>query len=34
MANFAFGFLLGYFVGIAVEYYVSKIDREIKDGRR
>lgn len=33
MVNFAFGVLLGYFAGMAVQYYVTKIDKEIKDGR-
>lgn len=33
MINFAFGLLLGYLMGMAVGYYVSKVDKEIKDGR-
>jgi hypothetical protein len=33
MVNFTFGLLLGYMMGMAVQYYVSKVDKEIKDDR-
>ena len=33
MTNFAFGLLIGYLMGIAVGFYISKIDKDIKDGR-
>lgn len=32
MINFAFGLLLGYLMGMIVQYYVTKLDKEIKDG--
>lgn len=31
MVNFAFGLLFGYFMGMAVQYYVTKIDKELKN---
>jgi ABC-type lipoprotein release transport system permease subunit len=34
MISFLFGVLLGYVLGTVVAFYVNKIDREIKDGRR
>ena len=34
MIEFLFGFLFGYTVGIFMNYVVTKIDKEIKDGRR
>jgi ABC-type dipeptide/oligopeptide/nickel transport system permease subunit len=33
MVNFAFGLLLGYMLGMALGYYIVKIDRDIKNGR-
>jgi len=34
MINFAFGLGLGYILGIYIQYYVTKIDKEIKDDRK
>jgi hypothetical protein len=34
MAEFSFGLLMGYFIGIAVEHYVTKIDKEMKNDRQ
>ena len=34
MISFLFGILLGYVLGTVAAFYISKIDKEIKDGRR
>ena len=34
MIEFLFGFLFGYVVGIFMSHIVTKIDKDIKDGRR
>lgn len=31
MVNFAWGLFLGYFMGIYVQYYITKLDKKIKD---
>lgn len=32
MINFTFGLLSGYLAGMVVQYYITKIDKELKDG--
>lgn len=32
MVNFTFGLLIGYFAGMVVQYYITKIDKELKNG--
>jgi NhaP-type Na+/H+ or K+/H+ antiporter len=34
MIEFLFGFLFGYLVGIFINYIITKIDKDIKNGRR
>jgi NhaP-type Na+/H+ or K+/H+ antiporter len=34
MINFLFGLLFGYMLGVILGYYIYKLDKDIKNGRR